>query len=373
VTRVLHIIPTLDAGGAELQLALLAGGLRARGWDMHVCCLTRGGPRAQLLAEAGVPLHVIGKRWQADPLALWRLRRHIQKTAPDIVHTWLFAGNSYGRTVALSCGVPYVVASERCVDPWKHFYHFAIDRFLASYTTTMVTNSQGVVDFYAHHGIAREKFTVIPNGLPPPSEAPPVERSTLLASLNLPAEARLIVTVGRLWPQKRVKDCIWAFDLLQCVEDNLYLLIVGDGPQRARLERYNRQVTPNDHVRFLGERNDVAQLLPHCECFWLASGYEGQSNALLEALAAGVPVVVSDIPGNRELVEPEVSGRVFTVGDRAGLAARTRGLLQDAQLAQRLAAAGRERVTRQFSLSAMLSGYEELYRSIVGTASATVG
>ena len=116
-------------------------------------------------ARAGIPITIIGKRWKFDPLSYWRLRRHIQSLRPDIVHTWLFAANAYGRQAALRLGVKHIVAGERCVDPWKSAWQLAIDRALAKRTERIVTNSSGVKEFYVGHGLPAEKFVVIPNGI----------------------------------------------------------------------------------------------------------------------------------------------------------------------------------------------------------------
>jgi glycosyltransferase involved in cell wall biosynthesis len=368
VTRILHIIPTLDRGGAEKQLALLSAGLKQRAWDVHVACLTRGGPWEAELNRAAVPYHILGKRWKFDPVAYFALKQHIAKLKPDIVQTWLFAANSYGRQAALACGVKHVIASERCVDPWKSWWQLAIDRHLAARTTKIVANSAGVVEFYTQRGLPADKFALIPNGMElPTTNTAAISRSELLEQLQLPPQARLIAAVGRLWPQKRLKDLIWAFDLLQCVLDDVYLLIIGDGPQRWRLERYASQVQPEGKVRFLGERGDVPKLLPHMECLWLGSEYEGQSNAILEAMATGLPVVATNIAGNRELVVPGETGYLVPVGDRAGIATATRELLSNSEQAERWGQAGRARVASEFSLEGMVSRYEQLYRDLLAS------
>ena len=364
--RVLLVIPTLVRGGAEKQLVLLAKGLPRGEFDVHVCVLTHTGPLEADLQAAGIPVTHIGKRWKLDPLAYWRLKREIERLRPDIVHTWLFAANSYGRQAALSAGVKHVVAGERCVDPWKTAVQLVIDRYLARRTERIVTNSTGVVEFYASKGLPREKFEIIPNGIEPLTDGVPVARSELLDELGLPANARLIGSVGRLWPQKRIKDLIWATDLLKCVRDDAHLLILGDGPQRWRLERYSAQCGNQDKVHFLGERGDVPRILPHLDCLWMASGYEGQSNAILETMRAGVPVVASDIPGNRDLVVPEETGFLVNVGDRGAFASKAQVLLDDASLRQRLGDAGRARIERQFTVGQMVQRHAELYRSLVG-------
>jgi glycosyltransferase involved in cell wall biosynthesis len=370
-SRILLIIPTLDRGGAEKQLALLACGLKARGWDVRVGCLTRGGPWEVELAAAGVPVTIIGKPWKLDPFAYFRLKRFIAELKPDLVHTWLFAANSYGRAAALAAGVQHVLAGERCVDPWKRTHQLMIDRYLARRTERIVTNSSAAVDFYAGKGLPRDKFVIIPNGIGPFETATVSSREEILKEFDLPVQAKLIGAVGRLWPQKRYKDLIWALDLLRCVEKDAHLLIVGDGPQRWRLERYSAQVNEGRPVRFLGQRNDVARLLPHLDCFWLGSAYEGQSNALMEAMSAGLPVVASDIPGNRDLVTDGETGFLVRLGDRAGFAARTNEVLKQPELGRRLGAAAKVRVEREFSVGQMVDKHEELYRSLLGSSAAS--
>lgn len=361
--RVLQIIPTLVRGGAEKQMTLLATGLPRDRFDVHVAVLTHTGPLEATLREADIPVTLIGKRWKLDPAAYFRLKRHIQELKPDIVHTWLFAANAYGRRAAFSAGVKHVLAGERCVDPWKSGAQLTIDRLLAKRTERIVTNSSGVVDFYASKGLPQEKFVVIPNGIGP---APPsrLDRAAFLQSIGLPADAEVIAAVGRLWPQKRIKDLIWAADLLKCIRDKTHLLIIGDGPQRDRLERFREQTETVDRVHFLGERPDVMDILPHCQCLWLGSSYEGQSNAIMEAMNAGLPVVATDIPGNRDLVVPNQTGFLVDVGDRAAFAQRTQAILTDPELAKRLGEAGQRRIREHFSVEQMINRHAELYESL---------
>jgi len=368
VPRILQVIPTLVRGGAEKQLTLLATGLARKGWDVHVCVLTHTGPLEEQLRQAGVPLTFIDKRWKLDPFAYRRLKREMQRLQPDLVHTWLFAANSYGRQAAFAAGVKHVVAGERCVDPWKGTLQLTIDRHLARRTERIVTNSSGVRDFYASKGLPAEKFTIIPNGIAP--FAPPmtaVTREQLLEDLGLPKDARLIGAIGRLWPQKRLKDVIWTTDLIKCVRDDVHVLIIGDGPHRRRLERYAQQCCISDMVHFLGERSDVPSILPHLDLLILASSYEGQSNAIMEAMSAGIPIVASDIPGNRDLVVDGETGFLVNVGDRATLAQKALLILGDVELEKKLGLAGKERMLRDFSIEKMVERHEELYRSLMGS------
>ncbi len=358
--RILQVIPSLDQAGAEKQLCLLARGLRGRGFDVHVCALTRSGPRARELREAGVPLTVIGKRWKVDPQTFWRLRRLIASLKPDVVHTWMLAANAYGILAGLGCGVGVRIASQRCVDPWKSGLQLAADRYLARRADRIAVNSEAVRQFYVRHGLPPEKIEVIPNAVAP-AELSPVNRPQLLEELGLPSGARLIGLVGRLWAQKRVKDAIWAADLLKVIRDDVYLLIVGDGPLRDPLLRFRDQVHIRDKVRFLGQRTDLDRLMPHFDLLFSTSAYEGQSNAILEAMAAGVPVVATDIPGTRDLVLDGTTGYLAPVGDRARFARYANTLLDDAERAQRMGAAGRERAVREFSVERMIERYMAIF------------
>jgi glycosyltransferase involved in cell wall biosynthesis len=364
--RLLLIIPTLDRAGAEKQLSLLATRLPRDQFDVHVAVLTRTGPLEPVLRQAGVPLTVIGKRWKLDPGAWWSLRRLIKSLRPDIVHTWLFAANAYGRQAASSAGVKHIVAGERCVDPWKGPIQLAIDRALARRTERIVTNSTGVKQFYVSKGLPAEKFTIIPNGIGPFQPQESVTRTALLEDLSLPPGARLIGAIGRLWPQKRVKDLIWAADLLKSARDDAHLLVIGDGPQRERLARFRDQNEVADRVHLLGERSDVPRILPHLDCLWLASEYEGQSNAIMEAMSAGVPVLATDIAGNRDLVIPGETGYLVPVGDRAAFTRHTHHLLDDAGLARKLGEAGRRRMLTEFSVENMVDRHVRLYHELAG-------
>ncbi len=358
--RIVHIIPTMDRGGAEKQLCLLTENLSRDDFDVHVFLLTRDGPRGMDLRRAGIPVTLIGKRFKADPSALFRLRRELVRLKPDAVHTWLFAANSFGRAAAKWAGVPHIYASERCVDRWKTLSHFAVDRSLARWTDAITTNSSGVRDFYAGNGIDRDLFRIIPNGISTQSGST-IGRDEAFGRLRVDPKRKLVLAVGRLWPQKRYRDLIWAAELTATVREDTTLVIIGDGPQAGELLRHRDALTTPDRVRFAGHRDDVAELLPHADAFWIGSEYEGQSNSLIEAMQASVPVVASDIPGNRDLVVDGETGMLVKLGDAADFARKTLMILDDRDRALALGKAAKQRIATEFTVEKMVKGHADLY------------
>ena len=192
----------------------------------------------------------------------------------------------------------------------------------------------------------------------------PPTREQLLAELSLPADAFVAGFIGRLAKQKRVEDLIWAVETLRQIRPRLHLVVIGDGPERQRLEEFSRNVHCLEHVCFLGHRPDAARFLSAFDVFCLASSFEGMSNSVMEAMAAGLPVIASDIPPNRELVVPNETGFLVKLGDTVGFMQFIRRLIDEPGLGERLGAAGHERIRREFSIERMIDSYASLYRQL---------
>lgn len=374
--RILHVIPSLDQSGAEKQLALLAIHLPADRFETHVCAVTRGGYYERVLRDAGVPVHLLGKRIKWDPFALWRLKRLMTDLKPDIVQTWLFAGNAYGRVAARWACIPRVIASERCVDEWKSGYHHVVDRLLARWTDRFVVNAVAIRDFYVRRGIPADRIRVIRNGIEMPELSPsergqgamalpPAARGPLTSDLGIPADTPLIGFVGRLWPQKRVQDLIWAADILRLSGWNFHVVIVGDGPRRASLEQFADSLEITDRVHFLGHRDDAGGIIGALDMLVLPSKFEGLPNVVLEAMQASRPVIATRIPGVDEVVADGQTGILVTPKSPLELARAMRTLLNDPDLAIRMGQAGRERVLREYSRDRMIDEYARLYDELM--------
>ncbi len=366
-TKLMLLVPTLDQSGAEKQLTLLATQLPRDEFDVHVVALTRGGAFADELTQQGARLTVLGKRWKFDPVAMWRLRRLIKAEQPDIVHTWLFTANAYGRLMVgrRMKTRPKLIVSERCVDVWKAGWQLWLDQKLIGRTDRLIGNSIAVADFYKSIGYPTDRITVIPNGIDVP-EPTPFDRDALLAELEIPRGVPVIGFVGRMARQKRVDDLVFAMALVAILRPDAHMLLVGDGPERDKLMKFARDINIDSHTRFTGHRADAAKLLRIMDLFWIASDFEGQSNSIMEAMAAGLPVIATDIPPNRELVVDGETGFLVRVGDRAGFQQFADRILADLELARRLGDAGRERMREHFSIENMVAAHARLYREVLG-------
>ena len=361
--NVLQLIPTLDRSGAEKQMVLLAKGLPKDRFRVEAAALTRLGPLEGELREAGIPVTLIRKSLKIDPFALQRLTRFMKAGRFDVVQTWVFAANSYGRVAARRARVPVVVTAEMAVDLWKSRGHLAIDRRLAGWCDKVVGNSHAVVDFYRKAGLPEEKLAMIYSGIAP-EPAPGVDRDEVRRSFGWPAEAPLVVFAGRLMAQKNVKTLIDALDILQHVRPGVRALIVGDGPERSVLEETAHDYQLDERVKFLGHRGDLARLVAAADMLVLPSLYEGLPNVVLEAMQLGKPVVATAAPGTTEVVVDGETGLLVPLRNPPALAKAIRTLVDAPELARKMGEAGRVRAEAEFGVSRMIEGFATLYEEL---------
>lgn len=361
--KVLQLIPTLDRSGAEKQMVLLATGLPRERFQVEVATLTRLGPLEADLRAAGLPVTALGKRFKLDPLAFTRLVRFLRAGRFDVIQTWIFAANTYGRMAARLARLPVVVTAEMAVDLWKSPRELAIDRWLAQRTDRVVGNSQAVVDFYRRKGIPAERLALIRSGIGA-EEPPPVDRAAVRAGFGWPADTFLLVFAGRLAAQKGVDDLIAAIDLVQYLLPALRVLIVGDGPLRAQLEATAAAFQLGSILRFTGHRDDVPQLLAAADLLVLPSLYEGLPNIVLEAMRSALPVVATAAPGTTEVVVDGQTGLLVPLREPPAMAQAIRTVVENPERARLWGAAGRARVESDFRAATMIDAFASLYEEL---------
>ncbi len=361
------VITELEVGGAERCLAQVATGLDRSRFAATVYSLAARPPverssLVQQLEAAAVPVRFVGVRaaWQLGT-AIKRLRRLLAEQRPEIVQTFLFHANVVGTLAVRGSCAPRLVHGVRVADP--SWFRQAVERRTSARADKIVCVSRSVAEYCAARlGVATDKLAVIPNGID--VEACANVQPANLSEFGLPPGRRAIVFVGRLHPQKGL-DWLLAFAprLFEQLPEH-DLLLVGDGPERARLESLVRSRVLDRRVYFAGWSPRIPQILRASELLILPSRWEGMPNVLLEAMAAELPVVSTRVQGVAEVLGPLAEEQSVAFGDADGFLGQLRRLAGDRQLAAGLGRQNRERVERHFSRQAMLRAYEELYTSL---------
>ena len=329
--RVAQVIWSLGLGGAEQVVIRLAAGLDRRRFEPFICCLDR----ARSLRSRG-PRRPASRWWPSTSGA--RSTRGRRGASPgscasrrvDVVHTHLWGASLWGRLAAVGARVPVIVTTEHNVDSWKKTHHLALDRALAPATTHLVAVSQQVREFYEARGVGRGRWRVVYNGVDT-SAAPRRGRGAAFLELGLGRDDPVVGLVGRLVPAKAPEVFLRALALAAARVPGLRGLVVGDGPLRAESRPRPDVSGSRARVVFAGVRQDVPELLPGLDALVFSSLREGLSMAMLEAMAAGVPVIATDVGGTPELIAHGVTGllvppgRPESLADAIGRAPRGRG------------------------------------------------
>ncbi len=363
--KIVRVINSLHNGGVQLRLERVARDLAARGHDVSIVCTAEEGPNAPRVRDSGVRVEVVPVAKWKSPRAWWRLAAHLRRERPDVVHSHMFRQNAPATIAARLAGVRKVYAQVHLVNTYKNRGWVRTDRVLSRLRTAMLAVSEGVAKDIrdALHPFPPPRLRVLYNGvdLSPFAGLDRAKcRTDLRAGLRLPDDAFLVVNLARLHPEKNQGQLLDVFARVVADSPRAHLLLAGEGEARADLESHTRRLGISDNVVFAGQRGDVPALLAGCDAFVLPSIQEGFSNAILEAMAAGLPVIASDTGGAREVVRDGENGWVVAVRHPAPLEEKLRALVHDPGQARAMGQAGL-RIVRDFSHDAMIENTLRLY------------
>jgi len=364
--RIGYVIWSLGLGGAEQVVMQLASGMARRGHAVMIVTLNDAGVFARRMTAQGIDVVAMGKQRRYDWSLLWRLRAVFRRHRLDVVHTHLWGANCWGRVAAWLAGVPLVVAHEHGMQPWRRRAHFLCDWGLAHLTHRIVFASRRVMEEYrANSGVPSTKCALIPNGVACDGAAG--DRAALRRAFGWGADERVVVSVGRLAPEKGFGDLLRAFQQVAAA-GAVRLVIIGDGPEREALVRLKRECRLDGAVQFAGMQEDVRRWLAAADLYVQPSHREGLPLAILEAMALGLPVVATRVGDVGALIRDGQEGYLVEPQRPEALAGVLRLVLQRLDRQRPVIEAARRVVAERYALDHMVTSVESLYEKHLNVA-----
>ncbi len=365
--RVMFLSTSMGMGGADQQLLSAAELMRAQGHDVFIVALCELGPMGLDARSRGIRTETLGMpRGVPDPRGLIRLVRLVRTWKPDVLHSHMVHANLMARVLRLFAPVPVLISTIHNIYEggplWMAAYR--ISNGLVDHMTII---SEAAADRFVTEGIVpRELLTCVPNGVDTERfrQVAPETREAVRSSIGL-NDSFVWLAVGRFEVAKDYPNMLHAFAQVCRRDSNAVLLLVGHGSMQQETESLAQSLELGDRIRFLGVRSDVPEVMAAADGYVMSSAWEGMPIALLEAAAAGLPIVATRVGGNHEVVREGESGYLVPPRDHEGLAAAMLRLMeQPAEERRAMGDRGREHVRVHYGLSRVVERWEDLYRQV---------
>ena len=379
--RLYKLVTMFGVGGTERQVANLVRRLDVSRFDLRMGCLKRYGYFLNEIERRRIPIsefRLTSLRNFGTLRQEFRLAGELRRNRTQVLHSYNFYANVFGIPAARAAGVPVVIASVRDLGVYLTPTQQRVQHMVLRFADRVLVNAEAIRDWLVANGLPAEKVGVIHNGIDTDGFAVRGRAPGLRRELGLPAGAPLVVMVSRLNRQKGIEDFIEAAAEVgrRCPEACFLVVgeayVRGNGGTEPDLE-YRRHLAQmaqalglDERLRFTGARADIAEVLSETAVSVLPSYSEGLSNTLLESMAAGVPVVATDVGGNPEVLRSG-GGILVPVRNPGKLADAVASILSDAELAKRLAVEARRSVVQRFSLERMVRSTQDVYEQLVET------
>ncbi|HEX9015484.1 MAG TPA: glycosyltransferase [Chloroflexota bacterium] len=365
--RVLHVITSLDVGGAQKHLLALVGGLRQRGHVADVAFL-KNPSLIEQFAGTGAAVYDLSARGTVSPMLPIRLARILRNGRYDIVHTHLLKADVYGAVAGVMAGTRVRIASKHnderaLLNPAAGFVHGLVSRL----DHRVIVLSDYVGRYVAARGrVDGGRITRVYYGLPAAGPGPDGTAGSIRAEFGIPASVPLAVTVGRLTEQKGLVYLLEAMAIVRARLPQARLLVVGDSQDgrdgyRERLLALRDELGLAETAIFTGVRDDVPSIMRASDLLVMASLWEGFGLVFLEAMAAARPVVATRVSAVPEVVEDGKTGILVPPRDPAALAEAMIAILSDRERAKSMGEEGLARLRQNFTEERMVDEIEETY------------
>ena len=369
--KVLHLVTSLEVGGAQHGMLLALPRFDSDQYEHIVCSIMDRMQMASQFREAGVEVRSLGLSRKTDIGVVLRLRALLKEIRPDVLHTYLLHGNILGRLIGRLVGVPVIIGSERTIGQARKWGRLAT-RLTNPLTDAVEVNSEiGGRAIERDLGVPSEKIELVRSGLDLSVFSSASRRDELRSEFGVTSDQHLIVYMGRLRTVKGVEFGIRAFATALEQLPNIRMVLTGEGDQRNFLSSLVSKLGISEQVEFLGVRNDVPELLGAADSVLMPSLTEGFPRTAIEAMAAGKPVIATNVGGTPEAIIDGETGILVPARDSDALASAIVRLVGDSDLQARLGAAGRERAAQNYSVDKYVSRLDEMYRRYSGIDSNT--
>lgn len=368
--RICFVIPTLALGGSERQLVQLMHGL-ASDFEMTVICTGQEGPLAVDARRLGAKVYALEAESGWNLTLRRRIRRIFRSHRPDIVHALLFGFDYPAVRAARETGVPVVVSGRRQLAHWKKPRHIRLQRRANHYVDCIVANCEAAAEFAAEQeGAGRSRYIVINNGIEADAYVSDADPDETRLRLGIPPARLVVGIVANFSPVKDHALFLEIAGALMKLRDDVHFLMVGGGPLHKDIMRTVRQRGWADRFTRYTADDDVAELYAIMAVMVHCSKSEGSPNAVLEAMAAGRPVVAAAVGGIPELIEHGQSGVLIDSRDPAEFAGAVERLLTNSDEATIMGQMAAAAVRRNFTLTKMVQTYHDLYVKLLARISA---
>ncbi|KGM56262.1 hypothetical protein N800_08655 [Lysobacter daejeonensis GH1-9] len=372
--RVLLVIDSMEVGGSQRQIHQLIEGLDRTQWDPELAFFRTDSFLAELVRKTGIPVHFLPKRGRVDLRFVLSLARLLRGRNYAVVHAYSLTAEVWTLVVKWLCGLRCpVVASERsAARADRPAWFWLVKRLALSRSSAVIANSEvGARSTAQRTGVDEDKFTTIANAVEVPEPLARDHQADLRQSLCIQDGKLTALFVGRMVDVKNLPCLVKALSLIPSDSRPLTLL-VGEGPAIPSIQGLARNLGVESDVHFVGARDDVSDLMQVVDYLVLPSHFEGQSNALLEAMAAGCPVIASAVGGNIELIDHESSGFLFPDDDAQALAHAMRRM-EDPRVRCKLACKALGNVVTRHSRSALAAATADVYRRCLAEGNQPAG
>lgn len=365
--KIVIVIDDLGRGGAQRQLVeiLKSIGLQDR-YRFYVISLSaEKNDYEWSLRDAGFSVSIIPQSGKFSFKTLWELVKLFRAISPDVVHTWLFTADFYGRVAALIAGVPHLISAMRNTVDDMPFHYRWVSRVLGSFTRFVTINANAIRPGVERAlGIPPARIKTIMNGIDLAAFPILTKKPGFFKDIAIPPDALVVAMAARMAIQKDYFTYLKAAKRVLERAENTYFLLIGDGPLRPQIEKEAEALGIMNRVRFLGKRSDVWELLNQIDLFVLSTHFEGCSNVIMEAMAAEKPVIATLAGGNAELVTDSVTGYLIPIGDDAAMAEKILTLINNPDLAIQMAKAGRNKIASEFTIARTAKETLTLYETV---------